>query len=94
MKHFSAKIRFYADNEEEFNRYVSTRVVYWSQYSDSQETAIKRAIEDAISKEFCRVFILTDFQADHFDRLMSGWRAENKAPEMFRAMFSEEVATC
>jgi len=56
MKEFSAKLRFSAENEEEFNKYVSSRVIFWLKYTDTRETAVRRAIEDAISNQYCRIF--------------------------------------
>lgn len=93
MKEFSAKLRFSAENEEEFNKYVSSRVIFWLKYTDNRETAVRRAVEDAISNQYCRVYFLNEFKADHSDQLLAEWRSENTAPEMFRAMF-EEVASC
>lgn len=93
MKEFSAKLRFSAENEEEFNKYVSSRVIFWLKYTDTRETAVRRAIEDAISNQYCKIFYLTEFKADHFDQLLAEWRSENTAPEMFRAMF-EGAASC
>ncbi len=94
MKEFSAKIHFSAENEEEFNRYVSARVVHWLQYTDTRETAVRRALEDAILNQACKIAFLNEFEADHFNRIMAGFRKEHTAPEMFRAMFSEEVSAC
>lgn len=93
MKEFSAKLRFSAENEEEFNKYVSSRVIFWLKYTDTRETAVRRAIEDAISNQYCRISFLNEFKTDHFDQYLAKWRSENTAPEMFRAMF-EEVASC
>jgi hypothetical protein len=94
MNAFYAKIRFAVDDEDKFNKYMAGRIPYWVRFADSLETAIRLSIVDAIEKNLCSLIFLTEFEPDNFDRIYTGWRSETLAPEMFRAMFSEEGATC
>ena len=91
MKRFSATTFFNVKNEEEFNKFMKTRVPYWTPYIKPGDsvTAVELALDDAIKAGLCDSISVHSYQPSDIDKLLAPNRARNKAPEAFRAMFAE-----
>lgn len=99
MKEFRASTRFKIKDEQAFNARVKELINNWNEFQERNgrddinpvELAMGEALRDPKLAEV--VFVC---KPERFDltRCLAGWRSENVAPEMFQAMFSEEVSAC
>ena len=95
MKAFTASTYFCVKNEDAFNRFVSNRVIYWTNHISQDKTLsslnpVDMAISDAIrNPDLITATSITAYHAQDIDRSLAEYRAKNRAPESFRAMFAE-----
>ena len=99
MMEFQTSTRFKIKDEHAFNSRVRELINDWNEYRERigqddinpVEMAMGEALRDPGLAEV--VFVCKPKRFD-LTRCLAGWRSENIAPEMFRAMFSEEVPVC
>lgn len=99
MREFQTSTRFKIKDEQAFNTRVRELVKGWIEFMNRNgradvnpvEMAMGEALRDPTLAEV--IFVCSPERFD-LTRTLAGWRSENISPETFRAMFSEEVATC
>ena len=99
MKEFRTSTRFKIKDEQAFNARVKELINNWNEFRKRNgrddinpvELAMGEALRDPKLAEV--VFVC---KPERFDltRCLAVWRSEKISPEMFRAMFSEEVPAC
>lgn len=98
MKELSTSSHFRIRDEKAFNVRVKENFKKWADFKErynSDLSPVEMAIGEALQDpKLAEIVIILNPERYDVDRTLASWRSENKAPEMFRAMFSEEVAAC
>lgn len=99
MKEFRASTRFKIKDEQAFNARVKELINNWTEirkrYNQHDINPVELAMGEALrDPKLAEVIFVCNPERFDLTRCLAGWRSANTAPEMFRAMFSEEVPAC